>query len=749
MRLLLTVLLVMLACKAVAQTANVQTGEHSDFTRVVVTIPEAANWQLGRNEDGYLLRVPDIAGYDLRRFFDLIPRERILNANIGAQSNTLQLSVTCQCYVDAFVDRPGILVIDVRSGSAPANARFEQPLDPVEVFLAEEIEQRPTLPRFSVPERQLLPLIIPRNSAPESEPPTVISNSAPRVALSVTAPDRPNEEAQNEVEARNADLRALEQSITESLARGLSEGVLLPDIGQTNDVQANVAPQNVPSPGVETRTGIDLAAVPSAQQTLRTQEGQVCPADTFFDVANWGDDRPFSEQIGQLRSSFVGEFDRLDEASILATARLFVRFGFGREAAQTLQMDGVLSQERQYLLGIAQIMDEDPVSAGLFDKLVSCQSNVALWALLAADGGALDGAVDPAIVLRAFKALPSRLQSHLGPRLSERFLAIGDEESARQSLAKAISEPLPSTDAKLAEAELLQDLGETNAANETLTQLVREDNRTTPQTMTAFLKAAINEGIPVGPQDFLLADALRFEHEATAQAEELAFAQIHAYLHQGEFDLARQLIDELAPTIDPSALAEANNALAAAMLSGADDIRFLDFAFDDRSLMLNASIHITMAERLLDLGFPVRAVELLTVLEPSDQADIVQYLRAEAALMLGDAEGATQALTGLGTPQAMALADAAEAVALGNTFDRRGLPAATATTVSWRRGDWAALSSSSDPLLRDVSETILDDVPAFSQDAPLAAGLNLLERSAQSRDVVDRLLQRFETPADS
>ncbi|MDX8352880.1 hypothetical protein [Cognatiyoonia sp. IB215182] len=755
MRHLIIVFALIFPIQAAAQQANVQTGEHLDFTRVVVDIPPGADWQLGRNAEGYLLQVPGVAGYDLTRFFDLIPRTRIRDAQIGAEPDQLQLVVDCLCYVDAFVDRADILVIDLKSGQAPQNAAFEAPFAPEPP--SDPIAAAP--PQYPIDPNRLLPVVFP----PDPPSANAVSLSAVPQATSVETTIRSESNLnvggqieqidpdQSELSSeQSADLEALAQSITESLARGLSQGVLIPDLDPQGEADPNASMQNIMPPGVETRSGIDLAAVPPDPRVARTQEGQVCPPDAFFDVSAWGEDLPFAEQLGQLRGELVGEFDRFDEEAVLAKARLFVHFGFGREAIHTLALDGAMSQERRFLVGLAQIIDDDPTSLGLFDRLVSCQANVALWALLAAGNDGLDGQVDPSSVLRAFKALPLHLQSHLGPRLSERFLAIGDEDSALQALAKAVSEPQPEVDAQLAEAALLDDIGETEQANANLTALARAESRTTPAAFAAFLRAAVRDDIEVTHQDFALADVLRFESAPSAELNELQLAQMNAYLHQDAFDAAARLREELRPTADASIVQMLEDNFAVTLTERGDDVRFLDYAFEETPEALVTTTRLSVSNRLLALGFPERAAEILAGIAPEDVGPRQSYLQTEIALIRGDAAAALREIDGVETDRALSLRSAAERVARGELFDRAWLLQEPDGSELWRGRDWGEMSASDDPLLRDVSEVLRSrpEMP-LSEGTPIASGRALLEQSMQSRDVVDRLLERFSAPSDS
>lgn len=107
--------------EAQAQTVLVLSGEHDGFSRLALVLPGPGGWTIIPAAGGYVLRLeaPGIA-LDTSRVFDLIPRDRI--ASVVARPDGLFLSVTCECHLRSFEDRPGVLVIDVVSGPDPADA---------------------------------------------------------------------------------------------------------------------------------------------------------------------------------------------------------------------------------------------------------------------------------------------------------------------------------------------------------------------------------------------------------------------------------------------------------------------------------------------------------------------------------------------------------------------------------------------------------------------------------------------------
>lgn len=745
MRWVIIWILVLFPMVTTAQQVPVQTGEHSSFTRVVVTIPSGAQWRLGRNDNGYLLRLTDIEGYDLRRFFDLIPRNRILEASEGGSVGELQLDVDCTCYADAFLEGASFLVIDIRDGIAPQSAAFEARIDPDLPELAEATQPIVTQP-YEPPVNRLLPLVFPDET--EIGPLEANASSQKTVVVETTlVPDELEPPASDQT-GRADDLLALEQSITESLSRGLTQGVLEADLDlQDGDADPMGLGDTIP-PGLQTRTGIDFSAVPRDPRIEVNQEGRMCLPDNYFSVSSWGGEGSFSEQMSVARVNLTGEFDRVDEQAVMAQARLFAFFGFGREAIQTLRLDGVSSQERQYLISIAQIVDGDPVKSELFEGQVSCQSPVALWAMLANGQGGLDGKVDPAAVLRAFRELPIGLQSHLGPQLSERFLAIGDEDSALQALAAATSAPVPTIDAQLAETALMQDLGETEEALANLTELARTDEGATPDTMIAFLDAVVAGSISAQESDFALADVLRFENARLPESIELGKAQTRAYITQDQFDAARILLNELSSEIENEDISGLINEFATAATQRMSDADFLDVAFDLTVWPTTESAQDAMARRLLDLGFPEQGSLLIEGTTGDDLSADRATLRAEIALMLGDAETALtyMDIAAVGSEDALRLA--ALDVLSGNVAVPNLQSDTSGPQRLWRSGEWDRLSASEDQLLRDASVAILEEnVPSLSPETPLESSRMLLGQSAQSRSVVSDLLDRFSAPS--
>lgn len=764
----LALIICFLAGAAQAQVARVLTGEHEDFTRVVVNIPAGADWQLGRTDLGYGLRVPGVAGYDLSGFFDLIPQDRIRSVSEDPRNSQMTLEVVCPCTADAYLFRPTFLVIDISDGLPGPEAAFEAALNPpvlpeprapaLPLIALREITGRdiitPEPPRpgpvpgpFDVTGNTLLPLVIPRQNT-AAAPVAAAAPNRPAPAEATASAEEPAEAADTA-----ARLAALEAAIVTGLAQGLTEGALesarnLPD-DPADDALAelNAALAGLALPGITARTGADPLAQPDRAPPALAQDGRACLPDAYFNVADWGADEGFFDQINAARRALLGEFDRPDEEAVTALARLYVYFGFGREARQVLTLDGLRGQERRYLDALARIMDRDPLPDGLFAAQVSCPGPVALWAMMADETPPFDATVDRVAVLRQFKLLPQRLQVHLGPRLSNKFILIGDTDAALQVLDTAQSQPDPSIEVALADATLSEALGAPEAAIATVTSIAREDPRATPAAMTRFFEDGIEAGVQFTDADFLTADSLRFETTGTPEATALAAAQARAYLAMGRFDASDALITETADNLSPEVSASLTGALVSAATTQMTDGRFLEFIWSRDISALPASLQTPVAARLTDLGFPARAEGFLTA--PATAADLTaqRFEQARAALAQGAVEAALAFLDDDDSAAARALRAAAMATRDGQIAAAQiaegldGVPldnarALLATPPAQDLPDLAAL---------DAAVTTAEPV-TLDPETPLTQSRDLLDRSAETRALLDQMLSQFETP---
>ena len=145
MRFIFSLFFILASPPAIAETILVRSGEHVDFSRIVLQAESLETWNFGRVEGGYELRIPDsTTTFNLTRVFDLIPKNRIEDITSPGPGR-LYFAVTCECSGDAFEIRDGRLVIDIKDGSPAETSPFEAVLGNLDPSPSEKLETTSTV----------------------------------------------------------------------------------------------------------------------------------------------------------------------------------------------------------------------------------------------------------------------------------------------------------------------------------------------------------------------------------------------------------------------------------------------------------------------------------------------------------------------------------------------------------------------------------------------------------------------------
>ena len=214
----------------------VQTGEHANFTRVVLRVPENAVWDVRRTASGYRVSVDGATDFLTSRAFDLIPRDRITDIFHLEATNSLLLETSCPCFANAFVDAPGILVVDIMDGVPDANSPFE-------AIVADETATVQTTQTFDVPKSPFLPLL------PRAENPAM---TQPKISTVQAQPEAEQPILQQSLEEIQASVSA---SISSALAQGFLESG-----DQVAGSSVGVSATQKDAPGILLRSGVDPKA---------------------------------------------------------------------------------------------------------------------------------------------------------------------------------------------------------------------------------------------------------------------------------------------------------------------------------------------------------------------------------------------------------------------------------------------------------------------------------------------------------
>lgn len=598
-----------LATPVVARDATVQSGEHAEFTRLVVESGVSPVWDLSQDDRKAQLSIAGVSNYQIADVYRFIPRTRL--AGISSNDDRLELELGCDCMVEAFEHQGRYVVLDIRAKSTAAASVTDD----------ENIAARPTVG---------LPVVF-DTALPVTEPPNL--------------PD-------------GVDVSAFRTELAGQLARAAGQGLVLAPSAQANTEPAAPSPAPppdisvaapealVPQPQIVVRTRVDLDN-PVRQQATQSSEGLVCPTSKLL---RFSEERAeLTQAIAQARRSLYGEFDRPNRAAAEMLAKAYFQSGFGAEAAMVLALPELELPDRALLLEIARQMDTPARKSPQLARFAGCDTEIAPWAILAAKVDDLQATAIPeslAITISGY-ALPLRRQ--IGPPLAAHLLSAGHQaqaEAVRATLARADGPHGSAFD--LADARLAAAREGAQLDPAVLLDIARRDDQSAPEAFERLLDQAIETNTSVDAKTSEAIDALAFELRGTeignrlarksllaqAQGDSSAHAMVLA-MSSEEFRSDRGLVDKI----------------ASAFVAETTDATFLRTLYD--ADLVNAHDHLTMqhqgqiADRLMDLGLPDLAAKFLPVSANPDpdlrirmaRLALMQNQPTKALLHLGDLEG--------------------------------------------------------------------------------------------------------------
>lgn len=747
---LLGLLIIVWAGLVHAQEIDVRTGDHDRFTRVVLNLPTSADWRIGRIDGGYAIEIDGSGTFDTSRFYDLIPRDRIANFTTQSEPLRLNLGISCDCFVSAELERSGWLVVDVIDGEAPPDAAFEAPIDPV---VAGPVVG-PDLVIGLLDQNRAVTESAQQGAAISASLPPPLPDG-PQRPFALPAGSRPQERPLmdtvrlSQIVDQSAEVSALEAAVANSLNRALNQGLVEIAPNAERSVASDAADgtleqllqdvSEIHTPGITVTTSIDTARQLPVGMAPEPTPNVNCLPDALFMVGDWGGDGSFATQIGMLRTAVTGEFDLTDQAAVEDLARGYLYFGFGREAIQALKIDGIQSRERSVIQALGAILDGDPVSIPNFSRQMGCEGAAALWGLLAHRDGPFPTSVDVALVTRSFKLLPAHLQLHLGPRLSSKLRQYGSFSEAGIVLSGISDAADAGAEVVLAQTEQAVADGDLEAAAAELQAFATQDTRRSPETLLQVIALAIANDEPVSIEDIALLDILAFERDGRPEAVEIADARVRAMIHNEAYTGAIKALETAQPLVDDARYLALSDQVMRAIISGADDVTFLDTVFEERAATDDADLHNRIALRLVGLGFPQRAADFVSDQAVGATMSERRYVRAAIAMAQRDPDRAAAHLAGVNT-------DRAKAILRGDGADSESTQIDPSVSA-WRSGNWEQLADADDDLLRDVSQRVLQTPEALDLTAaPLAEGSTLIADSEALRSSVTELMRRFPAP---
>ena len=732
-----------------AREIAVRSGEHADFSRLVIYTDTNDVAEFNQTPKGYVLSTKDPSNtFNTKRVFEKIPRTRI-SAVFSAQDGSLKIIADCDCHAKTERLPSGPYVIDIFDGPSGKNPE--------------------TLVAHS------------KRDAPAQSPATSLTPSAVRLGLPIgqtssdkpeeastkdTIAERPSKDADEAAAVQTTD-RLTEDTLLAQLSRAAAQGLVSTSVDQLLPVAdtdapglTSAEPPDVPAPEtvlvtpddhIAIQTAVDREANSNLGHTMVTENGVRCLDADAFAIAHWATNEGRELDFSSQRAELFGEFDRLNETALNRLVRNQIYLTLGAEALSYLSAFPNEISEHAVLIAMAEVMDQGESSHSEFlaPQLI-CDGEVALWAVLAQPALRAGTEINSSGVLRAFSALPTHLRTHLGPLLVEKFLSGADRATAHeinQVLERTQSEDLHPPSLSNARLQVLE--GDKHRGLQQLENIINADVDTAAEAMLLNVDTLIasDEGIPERTLELL--STLAYENRATEIGSQLAHAELRALAHVGRIEQAFDAYQAL-ESPDFEARAQLLATLAQALTEKASDAVFLRFAlFPDRWTDATNSARFAIAQRLSRLGFaePAKQMVLLDQ-QPPDKNE--RILIARSALTEGRPEVALGYLAGLDSPDALELR-AASLSGLGRHEDAAELfailqkPDATLSEL-WRSGTWAALGRSPNETLAATASLVSSSDAQLADATTLSAYQSLLTASAGARTTLDRLLAEFPTP---
>ena len=739
---LANVMVFFLSAAASAQPITVRSGDHDGFTRVVLRLPENTSWQISEEPGLKTISLTrHEAGFDTARVFDIVPREFLVD--VRAFPSRLELVLSCACELNTFVERQRFLVLDILDGppltdeTAAGSARFI-PARPASGFNFGDL----LWSEFSA-----------------SDDLDSGSGQAEPTQLKDNASDKDNNSAEMAL------IEETRQQLLAGLANAASRGIVQPSTPSlelaTEDQQSATSTEIFDS-SEETVVVVtpELGNIritssrdnPQAAQNVDLMtSGALCPSPGRVMVAQWGTDEPFHEQLALSRQALFSEIDRLNEQAAVDLTRLYIFFGFGAEAKQTLALSEDLAAAHPELMDLADVMENGFARNPRFiHRFSDCDSDLALWAAMAAQELPADQVLNEAAALRALAALPDHLQRFIAPALSKRLAEHGSLEAASIALRNIEWNNEQETHGQnMARATIEAESGNSDQAEALLEDVIEDNAEETPEAMMAFVESRLAEGETIPADVALLIETYAFERRESPIGQELQRTHVIASAYSGQFSKAFEALQSPLIKDDPEFFSEVQSHVFSALSANADDIEFLDgffTEFPDTAAQLSTSSIEATTSRLLALGFTTEVEQIFRELPTDGMNNALRLIHAKALLELRQPEAASTVLSLVDTADSTALR--AEALAqLGENREAFDLFQSVdanedAMKSAWLANEWSELVPSDTPVLGSARGLSEEDIPTIPErDGMLQSITSAVEQSDSARTTLQEILE--------
>ena len=588
-----------------ALEVTARSGEHDGFTRVVFYIGQKARWTSKHKENGIELSFNGEAiNFEASDFHRRLNQGRVEKIFVAPEGDRIVLEFGCRCSADQFSTKDGLLVYDIKPDRGKKVTNTHTPKPKLPVFF-EKLPENP----------------MPIASGFEAEKPI---------------------DAQ-----KNGGVAHIRNFLFEALT-GASDANIL-----QKDQQAKV----MPPPAVENSDlmpanmaisdGFDSGHLAIDRELPLTQRGENCPTNLEFNLFEWAGKTSFNAAVASARSGLVGEFDEIDSEAVERLVKLYLAFGFGAEARQTIEAFQN-QQDHAKLLAIADILENrKQAEPSFFHGFVSCNTHAAMWSILGQEALPKGTNLNVDAITFATMSLPPKLKPRLGTLVAERVFEAGYSDLSEIILGHIEQTNSGSSFSQgLILAKLRKNAGQIEEAIVHLEAILNSDTLIPPDALFELIDLKILLDHPVEAKLAEIAELLAWQHKGETIGERLLQYQVKALVMAGDFRQALKKYKEAPKTH------EFKSDFAKLVTFKAPDVAFLETAFSINSPISDASLS-EMVTRLIDLEFWQQAEIILNRRGPQSITNPLRIAKAKIALKRQDPQRALALLQDLSDPSAL------------------------------------------------------------------------------------------------
>ncbi|MEP1332015.1 MAG: hypothetical protein ABJK43_04880 [Lentilitoribacter sp.] len=605
-----------------AQTITIKSGEHGTFSRLVLNSSSLGPWRLAQQGNTHVLDFSSFSGqFNTSDVFRRIDHTRI--TNVSSRGSRLELKLACDCGLSVYNHSKELLVIDVKD---KLNLPVPQKENKVVHF-------------GKVKKLSFTSLILTaKNPVETSLPLQPISNTEARKFFSALSlmPFRNTSRSKSFPETR---LQTLQGRLVHKFGTASSLGFLEPTKSAPKALLPPIS--NAPRSMSMTKyieVNSELALVPPILPFLERHKkvsqdvGNICKSANELDVATWSDGEPLINQLSTLYANLYNPLGMQNFDISLQLVRLYLYFGFGAEAKHILNSHNDLASNWEELHFIADLLEEEENNWPLAPPEVrDCNGPITLWLSLS------QVAAEPFMrsrqdeIVYELSRLPEHLRRIIAPKVSSRFLNVGDTNSAQAALRT-----LTRIDGQFENSAALQTgtmLIEANKPEKALVvfEAIRPSSVTAVKAVIKKTEIKIRENLNINDDDINLLDAYITEYKKTDLARELRLTRIRSLSKMGQF---AQAFSET-QAMDTTDQTELEHAIYSDLVFFSSDISFAENLLErtkDGPVSLEPSLSLAIADRLIELGFVTEGTKQLSNTHTTNEQDKFNEIRAKTAL---------------------------------------------------------------------------------------------------------------------